>query len=104
MYRAVQTVISILAKDKDNGTTVGDGPGRSINEFKSVEFVVVNAGDVNLTSVDMENFGVATEDATIGTTVHEGTTGASCMCTDSVGDDGRIIGKQVRALTCVNFN
>ena len=104
MYRAVQTVVSTLAKDKDNGTTVGDGPGRSINEFKSVEFVVVNAGDVNLTSVNMEKFGVATEDATIGTTVHEGTTGAACMCADSVGDDGGIIGRQVRALTCENFN
>ena len=104
MYRAVQTVISTLAKDKDNGTTVGDGPGRSINEFKSVEFVVVNAGDVNLTSVNMENFGVATEDATIGTTVHEGTTGASCMCANGVGDDRGVIRGQVRALTCENFN
>ena len=104
MYRAVQTVISILAKDKDNGTTISDSPGRGINELESVEFVIINASDIHFASVDMENFGVTTEDATIGTTVHEGTTGAACMCADSVGDDRGIIGRQVRALTCENFN
>ena len=45
MYRAVQTVISTLAKDKDNGTTVGDGPGRSINEFKGVSDICGKADE-----------------------------------------------------------
>ena len=91
MYRAVQAMVSTLSKDKDNGTTVGDGPGRSVNELKSVEFVIVDAGDVNLAGVDMENFGVAAKNATIGATIHEGTSGASCMCANGVGDDGGVI-------------
>ena len=84
-------MVSTLSKDKDNGTTVGDGLGRSVNKLKSVKFVVVDAGDVNLTGVDMENFDVATKNATIGATIHEGTSGASCMCANGVGDDGGVI-------------
>ena len=83
--------ISTLAKDKDNGTTVGDGLGRSINEFKGVEFVVVNADDVNLTGVNMENFGIGAKDSTICAAIHKGTVGAPCMCANGVGDDGGVI-------------
>ena len=88
MCRPIEAVIGTLTQDKDNGTAIREGLGRGINKLKGVELVIVNASDVNFTGMDMEYNGVIPDDATVGTSIHEGSMLAAGMGTYGISDNG----------------
>ena len=71
---AVATMIGVLSKNDDDRAVLRVDDSRGIHKFKSVELVVVNAGDIDKALVGEGDSSVAAEYASIGSSIHQRTT------------------------------
>ena len=71
VYGAVEAVISILAKNDDGVTKLGMDLGSSVNNLEGIEFMVVDASDINFALVGKEDLGVIAENTAVGSPIDE---------------------------------
>ena len=67
-----QTKIGALAHNDDGFTQLGSDFGNSINQLEGIEFVVVNASDIQALDMLDQCHRVVAKDSTIGTTINKG--------------------------------
>jgi hypothetical protein len=65
-------MVGILSEDTNRGSFVRDNLGGSVDELEGVEFMVIDTSNINFAHVHGYACVVA-ENATIGASIHEGT-------------------------------
>ena len=81
MNFVIESMVGALMQDDDDGSLLSGNLGRCINKLERIEFMVVNASDVNFSfNVGEDWFYVITKDASIGSPVNQSMTAFMLSC------------------------
>lgn len=84
VYRAEDSVICVLTEDADDGTALRGNFGGGVDDLEGIHFVVVNAGNVDFTRVDVDYDSIITDDTAISSPVHEGSAFLAGVLTNTI--------------------